>query len=67
MTDCAFSCPISVDQLGSKLQQEEKMERTLVVVHNVSQMVATAVMSFTDAHRVVSEVDIAVVAWGISV
>ena len=35
--------------------------QTLVVVYNVSQMVTTAVVGLADAHRVVREVDIAVV------
>jgi hypothetical protein len=41
--------------------------RTLVVVNDVSQVVTTAVMRFAHAHRVVCEVDIAVIAWGLSV
>lgn len=38
------------------------MNRTLVVVYNIAQVVATAVVCFAHAHRVVGEVDIAVVA-----
>lgn len=38
------------------------MYRTLVVVYDISQVVATAVVCFAHAHRVVGEVDIAVVA-----
>lgn len=38
------------------------MGRTLVVVHHITQMVSPAVVSFAHAHRVVREVDIAVVA-----
>jgi len=37
---------------------------TLVIVYNVSQMVSSTVMSLADAHRIVCEVHIAVVAWG---
>lgn len=37
--------------------------RTLVVVDYVSEMVATAVVGLSHAHTVVSEVDIAVIAW----
>lgn len=36
--------------------------RTLVVVDDVSEMVTTIIVSFSDAHRVVSQVDIAVIA-----
>lgn len=35
----------------------------LVVVYNVAEMVSTAVMRLAHAHRVVREVDIAVIAW----
>ena len=35
---------------------------TLIVVNYISQMVATGVMRFADTHRVVSEIDIAVIA-----
>lgn len=37
--------------------------RTLVVVYDIAQMIATAIVSFSHAHGVVSEVDIAVVAF----
>lgn len=37
--------------------------RTLVVVYDVSQVVTTAVVGFADAHGVMREVDIAVIAW----
>jgi hypothetical protein len=36
--------------------------RTLVVVDDVAQVVAAAVVGFAHAHRVVGEVDVAVVA-----
>ena len=36
---------------------------TLVVVDDVSKMVATAVVGLSHAHTVVSEVDIAIIAW----
>lgn len=42
---------------------EDGWRRTLVVIYYVSKMVSTAVMGFSDAHGVVCEVDIAVVAW----
>jgi hypothetical protein len=38
--------------------------RTLVVIDYVSKVVPSAVVRFSYAHRVVREVDIAVVAWG---
>lgn len=41
---------------------EEGSTRTLVVVDDVSEMVLSAVMSLSHAHRVVRQVDIAVVA-----
>lgn len=37
--------------------------QTLVILHNIAQVIATAVVSFADTHRVVREVDIAVIAW----
>ena len=39
------------------------MKRTLVVVHDIAEMVSAAIVSFTHAHRVVGEVDIAVIAF----
>ena len=39
-----------------------KCARTLIVCLHVAQMVATSVVRLSDAHRVVGEVDIAVVA-----
>lgn len=38
-------------------------ERTLIVVYNIAQMVTTAVVSLADTHRVMSKVDIAIIAW----
>lgn len=46
----------SADKMGS---------RTLVVIHNISQMIPSAVMRFANAHRVVREVDIAIIAYGL--
>jgi hypothetical protein len=43
------------------------VSRTLVVVYNISQMIPSAVVSFADAHRVMREIHIAVVAYGRSV
>ena len=40
---------------------------TLIVVQDVSLVVSTAVMSFSNGHGVVGEVDVAVVAYGVSV
>ena len=40
-----------------------KGKRTLIVVQHVSFMISAAIMGFPDAHRVVREVDIAIVAW----
>lgn len=39
------------------------MSNRLVVLDDVAQVVAAGVVRFADAHGVVSEVDIAVVAW----
>jgi hypothetical protein len=41
--------------------------RTLVVVNHISEVVSTAVMSFADAHRVMREVNIAVITYPRSV
>jgi hypothetical protein len=49
--------------LSGRVRVDEMEGRTLVVVDDISEMVSSAVMSFSDAHRVVREVDIAVVAW----
>ena len=38
------------------------LRRTLVVVDNISEVVAAAVVRFADTHGIVGEVDIAVVA-----
>jgi len=35
----------------------------LVVIDDISEVVTTAVVGFADAHGVVREVDIAVIAW----
>lgn len=40
------------------------MRRTLVVVHDIAEMISAAVVRFAYAHGVVGEVDIAVVAFG---
>lgn len=66
MTDCAFSWPISGILLARSTECGGRGcnvgRRTLIVLYNVTQMVPTAVVSFADAHGVVCEVDIAVVA-----
>lgn len=71
MTDWAFSWPISVGGTNSGVSAMgcdterglgSRIYRTLVIVNNIPQMVATAVVCFAHAHRVVGEVDIAVVA-----
>ncbi len=41
---------------------EGKAARTLVVFHHIAEVVLPAVMGFPDAHGIVGEVDIAVVA-----
>jgi hypothetical protein len=38
-------------------------ERTLVIVYNIAQVIPATVVGFTHAHGVVSEVDIAIIAW----
>lgn len=74
MTDWAFSWPISaagnsnVSATRGVIEKEEDWERsfrvslTLIVVYDIAQVVATAVVCFAHAHGVVGEVDIAVVA-----
>lgn len=41
---------------------EGKAARTLVVFHHIAEVVLPAVMCLPDAHRIVGEVDVAVVA-----
>jgi hypothetical protein len=41
----------------------EGTRRTLVVVYDVSKVVSSAVVCLAHAHRVVREVDIAVITW----
>jgi hypothetical protein len=38
-------------------------ELTLIVVHDIAEVVSPAVMCLSHAHRVMREVDIAVIAW----
>lgn len=77
MTDCAFSWPISASGLvriwdffvldfGDEEGGGERLGcgHTLVVIDDVAQVVPAGVMCLAHAHRVVGEVDIAVVAWG---
>jgi hypothetical protein len=40
------------------------VERTLVVVHNIAEVISAAIVRLSYAHGVVGEVDIAVVAFG---
>ena len=47
---------------GVGVDVERRGRLTLVVVYDVAEMVATAVVGLAHAHRVVREVDIAVVA-----
>lgn len=66
MTDWAFSCPISVSVLDNGCGliaglTSDEGRRTLVVLHHVSQMVASRVVRLAHTHRVVRKVDIAVV------
>lgn len=64
MTDCAFSWPISAAALAlyTVYAVTGRRRRTLVVVDDVAQVVAAAVVRLADAHGVVRQVDIAVVA-----
>jgi hypothetical protein len=48
--------------MGRLRQGSERDVHTLVVLHDVSEVVPAAVMSFADAHGIVGEVDITVVA-----
>jgi hypothetical protein len=66
ITDCAFSCPISASMLERKSMRESGAQ-TLVIVDDVSEMIAATIMGLSNAHRVVREVDIAVVACSKSV
>lgn len=52
----------SVRRLWNGVGTREGPYRTLVVVDNVTQMVASAVVRLADAHGVVGEEDIAIIA-----
>jgi hypothetical protein len=52
----------NVDGAVVGVDVERRGRLTLVVVHDVAEMVATAVVGLAHAHRVVREVDIAVIA-----
>lgn len=73
ITDWAFSWPISmiqfsIEQEGGEAHVSEWEEgRTLVVVDDVSEVVASAVVGLAHTHRVMCKVHIAVIAWGVSV
>lgn len=80
MTDCAFSWPISERQVSLRIVSLRKVRkkgferrrygkgtRTLVVIEDISFMVATCIVSFSDAHGVVCEINIAVIAFPISI
>lgn len=41
----------------------ERKKHTLIIIDNIAQMITSTIMSFTHTHRVVSEVDIAVIAF----
>lgn len=55
-----FWCWLSVARL---CRRGSVISHTLVIVDDVSQVVATAVVGLAHTHRVVSEIDIAVIAW----
>lgn len=69
ITDWAFSWPISGvggDGLVNKMHSDhgwQRLEHTLIVIDNIAQMVTSTVMSFAHTHRVMSEVDIAVITF----
>ena len=70
ITDCAFSCPISVKMLCQHplpslmaYRMMVSFARTLVVIDYISQVIPSAVVRLSHTHGVVCEVDIAVVAW----
>lgn len=44
-------------------QEALREGRTLVVIDYITQMVTTSIVCFADAHGIVREVDIAVIAW----
>lgn len=57
--------PESATQSRNPKRDRDEGERTLVVVDDVAQMVATRVVGFAHAHGVVRKVDVAVVAWSV--
>lgn len=64
---CAFSCPISTLCISPLVHRGIRSiyygaMPTLIVLDDVSQMITTAIVSFSYAHRIMCKVDIAVVA-----
>lgn len=67
MTLCAFSCPISAQLPLAYVHiihsnRVQGMPRTLIVLDDIAQVIAAAVVGLAHAHGIVSEVHIAVVA-----
>lgn len=62
ITDCAFSWPISRTYKQAFRNIKKSRERTLVVFYDIAQMIASTIMSFSHADRVVSEIDVTVIA-----
>lgn len=50
-------------EMTAKRQWMWVEELTLIVVHDIAEVVSPAVMCLSHAHRVMREVDIAVIAW----
>ena len=77
ITDWAFSCPISMCAVSLKLSmwvlmKHQRMEticsewdsgRTLVIVEHISFVVTSSIVCFPYRHRVMCEINIAVVAY----
>ena len=61
MTSCVCSLDISVPSLVAA-HEAPKSAHTFVVGLDVAEMVSAGIMRLPDAHRIVGEVDIAVVA-----
>ena len=51
ITDCAFSCPISArPSVSGKGDSQALSKLTLIVLHDIAEVIAAAVMGLADAY-----------------
>ena len=50
--------------VSGKGGSQARSKLTLIVLHDIAEVIAAAVVGLADAYGVVREVDIAIVAWG---